>query len=127
MTSENAKAVALEVSETIRKGEKVVLGKIIRKRYSQSTSESPQIVTTTKSYQAVMKPIVEQLEAEREAIIARLRVTRNKAKYRDLIDGLDKTTKNIQLLSGEPTDITRNKEYEGLAKQIKDLIEEVKK
>jgi len=33
----------------------------------------------------------------------RLPKVRAKAKYRDLMDGLDKTTKNIQLLSGKET------------------------
>lgn len=103
MGSLNAEAVAKEVVQTIRKGKKVVLGKIIEKRYSKSVSKSPTKVTETKSYKNVMKPIVEQLEIERQAIIDRLSKVRSKAKYRDLIDGLDKTTKNIQLLNGGKT------------------------
>lgn len=51
-----------------------------------------------------MLPLVERLENERNAIIARLEKVRSKAKYRDLIDGLDKITKNIQLLTGGSTD-----------------------
>lgn len=106
MPSENARAVALEVSETVRKGKKVVLGKIIAKRYAKSTSQRPKQVTETKSYKEAMKPLIDRLEEERNAIIERLKKTRTKAKYRDLIDGLDKVTKNIQLLSGKPTDRT---------------------
>lgn len=47
--------------------------------------------------------IVEAMMKEREAIMLRLPKVRNKAKYRDLIDGLDKATKNIQLLTGQDT------------------------
>lgn len=105
MSSENAKAVAREVSENIRKGKRVILGKIIAKRYSKSTSKAPQRVTETKSYKEAMLPIVEQLEKERQRIISAL-TNKNlkKEKYRDLIDGLDKTTKNIQLLGGKSTE-----------------------
>ena len=104
MSSENAKAVAREVSENIRRGKKVILGDIISKRYSKSTSKTPQRVTETKSYQNEMKPIIEQLEIERQRAIKLLKKTSNKAKYRDLIDGVDKITKNIQLLSGGKTE-----------------------
>jgi len=104
MSSENAKAVAREVSETIRKNKKVVLGKIIAKRYAKSTSEKPKLVTGTKSYQDEMKPIIEQLEIERQKAIDGLKTQLPKAKYRDLIDGIDKITKNIQLLSGGKTE-----------------------
>lgn len=105
MGSESAKAVAREVSEAIRKGEPVVLGKIIRsKGYSKKTSESPQRVTETKSYKEELKPIVDQLEEERQAVIEDMKGKRGKAKYRDLTDALDKITKNIQLLGGKPTE-----------------------
>ncbi len=103
MSSENAKAVAREVSENIRKNKKVVLGKIIIKRYSKSTSESPQRVTNTKSYQKEMKPIVDRLIEERDRAIKAMKGKISKAKYRDLTDNVDKMTKNIQLLSGGKT------------------------
>ena len=102
--SENAKAVAQDVIKKVSKGEKIVMGKIIKKHgYSDGISKQPERVKKTNSYQKVMKPLLARLEEERDEIIKRLKVTRNKAKYRDLIDGLDKTTKNIQLLSGGAT------------------------
>ncbi len=105
MGSVNARNVALEVLETVRKGKKVKLGKIIKNNgYAETTSTVPSQVTNTKSYKTVVKPIVDLLEIERRAIIKRLPKVRSKAKYRDLIDGLDKTTKNIQLLNGGVTD-----------------------
>lgn len=104
MASENAKAVAREVSETLRKGGKVVLGKIIEKHYSKSTSKSPTVVTETKSYKEEMAPFIQAMIDEREAAIERMKKMRNKAKYRDLTDSIDKLTKNIQLLTGGKTD-----------------------
>jgi len=104
MASENAKQVAKDVINKVRKGQKIVFGKIIKRRgYSNSVSKRPSKVTKTKSYLSEIKPLVDRLENERDQIIKRLKKTRNKAKYRDLIDGLDKIIKNIQLLSGGAT------------------------
>lgn len=104
MGSINAIAVAKEVSENLRKGKRVVMGKIMLKHgYSKTTSRKPKHVTKTKSFQKEMEPILRQIEKERQAILKRLPKVRAKAKYRDLIDGLDKTTKNIQLLQGKDT------------------------
>lgn len=105
MASESAKAVAKEVSEAVGKGKPVVLGKILRQKgYSESTSKTPKRVTETKSYQEVLKPLIQQLEDERQAVLKEMIGKRSKAKYRDLTDALDKITKNIQLLGGKPTD-----------------------
>lgn len=104
MGSTNAKMVAIAVSETVRKGKRVNLGKIMKENgYSDSTSKKPSRVTRSKSYKEVVDPIIDALKKERQAIMSRLPKVRAKAKYRDLIDGLDKTTKNIQLLEGKET------------------------
>ena len=71
-----------------------------------------------------MKGIVEQLEVERQRAIKRLSKTINEAKYRDLNDGIDKLTKNIQLLSGKPTDRQDNILSDD---QIKTIIERASK
>ncbi len=71
--------------------------------YSSNTARTPKKMTNTKSYQDEINPVVKAMEAEREAIIKRLPKVRNAAKYRDLTDGLDKMTKNIQLLNGGKT------------------------
>ena len=104
MASENAIAVAKEVSENIRKDKRVILGKIIAKRYSKSVSKHPKTVTTTKSYQEAMKPIIDQMEEERQRAIAMLKKKINKAQYHHLVEAIDKLTKNIQLLGGKPTE-----------------------
>ena len=103
MGSLAAKAVAKEVLETIGKGKRPNISKIgVKKGYTPKTSAAGRI-QKTKTYQKEIKPLLIRLEAERDAVIERLKVTRNKAKYRDLMDGLDKTTKVIQLLNGGKT------------------------
>lgn len=104
MASIAAKAVAREVLETIGKGKRPNITKIaIKNGYAPSTAGSG-LVTKTESYQSEIMPLVTRLELERDAIMERLQKTRGKAKYRDLIDGLDKVTKNIQILTGGATD-----------------------
>ena len=105
MASINAKAVAKEVSETLRKNKKVILGKIIRKKgYAKSTSEKPKLITETNSYKEEMKPFIDELIEERDRARKEMKSKISKAKYRDLTDAIDKLTKNIQLLSGGSTD-----------------------
>jgi len=104
MSSQAAKGVAKEVLEIIGKGKKPNISKIAPKHgYAQSTADSGQ-VQKTKTYQKELKPLVDRLVDERDAIITRLQKTRGKAKYRDLIDGLDKVTKVHQLLTGGKTE-----------------------
>lgn len=108
MASIDAQLVAKEVSENIRKGKKVVLGKIIRKRgYATSTSEAPQRVTQTKSYQDANAPVVKRLVKERDRFIKALE---NKdlddETTKDIINSIDTLTKNIQLLTGGKTENT---------------------
>ncbi len=104
MPSENARAVAQEVIATVRKGQKVNKGAIIKRHgYSDTVSKRPSKVTDTDSYKQEINPVVKAMEKERDAILKALPKMRSKAKYRDLIDGADKMTKNIQLLSGGKT------------------------
>ncbi len=80
-----------------------VAGAMRKAGYSAKTARTPKKLTGTKAFKKATLPILKALEKEREAILKRLPKVRQKAKYRDLIDGLDKTTKNIQLLSGKDT------------------------
>lgn len=105
MTSINAENVAKEVIANVRNGTKTTFRKIIPKHgYAPSIADHPKKVTTTESYQRVVRPLVIQLEEERQAIMERLPKVRDKAKYRDLMDGLDKVTKTHQLLTGGATE-----------------------
>jgi len=57
--------------------------------------------------QEELKPISDKLDELREKAIKRLNDGNltDKANYRDLVDGIDKLTKNIQLIKGKPTGI----------------------
>ena len=63
-----------------------------------------QVVKSSK-YQEIAEPFVEQLKKERQRVIDSMKLKDLKdVKYKDHVDAIDKTTKNIQLLSGEDTD-----------------------
>lgn len=104
--SENAKAVAEEVRRKVIKGEKVVMGKIIKKHgYSDGISKQPIRVRKTQSYQEEIKPIVSQMERERQRVITEMeRKDLTEIQYGELARALDTFTKNIQLLSGGATE-----------------------
>ena len=106
MASLDAQNVAKEVLETVGKGKKVVLGKIIKKNgYAQNTADSPKQVTNTKSFQNVINPIVQRWEKERERITLALEnKDLDKEQYRTLVNALDTITKNVQLLTGGKTE-----------------------
>lgn len=103
MSSHAARAVAKEVLGTLGKGRKPNITKIaIRKGYTPKTANSG-AVQKTKSYQLVIGPVIQQLEIERQRAIDMMQKRIGKAKYRDVIDAVDKLTKNIQLLTGKST------------------------
>lgn len=72
--------------------------------YSPTCVHSPEKVFQTQAAQEELKPIVDQMKAEREEVMKQAQQVRSGAKYRDLMDAMDKLTKNIQLLSGEDTE-----------------------
>lgn len=129
MSSENAKNAAKEVIKRIEKGEKVVMGEILESiGYAKNTADNPILVTETKTFKETIAPFLEQLEERRQATISKLTDKKlDKASALQTASVLDILTKNLQLLRGDPTEITKNKEFEGLAQEIKNLIEEVKK
>lgn len=106
MSSENAKAVAQEVIQTVRKGQKVNKGDIIKKHgYSDSVSESPTKVTETQSYKEAIEPIVNRWQKEIARIQTELenRVLSGE-KYKELVESLDKLNKQVQLATGGATE-----------------------
>ena len=111
MSSENARRVAKDVLESVGKGEKVVLGKIILKNgYAKKTSLSPKQVTETKTYKEIVIPIVDEMKAERSRIMSELRLKDlSEVDYEKLTKSLDIFTKNIELLSGGDTERTEVK------------------
>lgn len=104
MGSIAARNVAKDVLESVGKGKRPILRNIIKKNgYKQNTADSPKQVTNTKSYKEVIDPVVKKLITERNRAIKAMAAKLPKAKYRDLVDAVDKTTKNIQLLTGKAT------------------------
>jgi len=71
--------------------------------YSPQTAKVPSKLTESKGFREEIEPIIAKMMAERDAIMDALPDKRSKAKYRDLMDGADKMTKNIQLLTGGKT------------------------
>jgi hypothetical protein len=106
----NAKRVARDVSETIRRGKKVVLGEIIRKNgYSLETSLAPQRVTETLTYKTEMerlnRPIIEGLQRQINKFKAEIESRKLSGEdIRVLVGSLDIYIKNFQLLSGGATE-----------------------
>lgn len=99
ITSENARAVAVEVVDKVGKGRKINLGEIIRDHgYSDSVSKSPAKVTRTKSYKNTILELLNSMQREAIQIVEIIGTKRNKASFRDLIDGMEKTVKGITLL-----------------------------
>lgn len=129
MASINAENAAKEMLRIASQGKKIVKKDVlVSVGYAQNTADSPKQVTETKTFKSVIKPVIEQLEGRRQAAIKRLTNKKlDKASALQTASTIDILTKNIQLLSGDPTEITKNKEYENLAHEIKTLIEEVKK
>lgn len=126
MAGENPKNVAKKVSESIRKGKLVNLGKIIKESgYSEATSKCPTIVKNTKAYQKEIQPVVKQLEKEIQRVIKEMKnKDLNSVQYGELSRVLDTLIKNNQLLSGGVTDRTENKfnneQIDEIAKRIHD-------
>ncbi len=72
--------------------------------YSSSYANTGNILTK-KTFIKAMKPIVEQIEAERQRLLDELKVKDlSQVQYEGAVRSLDTLTKNIQLLSGKATE-----------------------
>jgi|ERR1019366_7347891 hypothetical protein len=74
--------------------------------YEDSTAKQQSSIIV--GLQDKIDPMVEAMEAHRRKVIEQLSKKLPQAKYHNLIEALDKLTKNIQLLSGRATDRTNN-------------------
>lgn len=107
MTSINAQNVAKDVSENIRKGKRVVMGKILKDNgYSDSVSKHPDLVTTTLSYQEEIKPVADGMIRMRDKAIKEMH---NKDLSKEKLDTLSNVVRNlthdILLVKGKATSI----------------------
>lgn len=91
-------------------------------KYSPSVVDNPSKVFDSPAVIPIMDSVVQAMIEERDAVLKLMKKKRGKAKYRDLTDGVDKLTKNIQLLNGGPTETVALVAYiEGLEKLRKDI------
>ena len=81
-----------------------VASAMVKAGYSPNTARTPKKFTNSPAVKPEVDNILERLEEERQRIFTRLETAIKKASYRDLIDGIDKLTKNILLLSGGNTE-----------------------
>lgn len=72
--------------------------------YSFDVQRRPQTVTKTKGYKMVMAPVIKRLEDARDRALDKLESKEKGADYASLVIGIDKLTKNMQLLTGQPTE-----------------------
>jgi hypothetical protein len=79
---------------------------MLKAKYSPNTANTPQKLTDSKGFKEAAKPLLDQLEEERQAILREMRKKRNKANYGTLAGAFDTVTKNIQLLRGDSTENT---------------------
>lgn len=97
--------VAMDVLQAVRKGEKPNLQKIQLKHGYTKNSAKAMRATLTKGYKETISSVVEGLEKERNRLIRALsKRDLSNEKYKDMMDGVDKLTKNIQLLNGGATE-----------------------
>jgi phage terminase small subunit len=116
MATERQKRALIELVENGRnKGEALV-----RAGYSKKTAIAPTKVTESIGFKEIAAPVVKQLEAARQRAIDKLIKVEDDAKYRDLTDGIDKLTKNIQLLTGGDTERINYKPIYGGVSREKD-------
>lgn len=105
MPTERQKRVVKKISENIGNKKYNSKGELLKDcDYSESISKSPDVIINSKGVQEELKPIIKELEKERNRAIKAMRGKISDAKYRDLVDSVDKMTKNIQLLSGKETE-----------------------
>lgn len=77
---------------------------MLKSGYGKAYSNTGNILKT-KRYQNIIGSIVEQLDQERQRVLTEMINKKlGKEKYKDLVDVIDKLTKNIQLLSGGATE-----------------------
>ncbi len=100
----SAEAVAREVLETVRQGKIPNKQEIQIKHGYSPTSARAMKATRTQSYKRIVAPVAEELVKARQRAIERLAKVEKKASYSDLVNGIDKMTKNIQLLTGGMTE-----------------------
>jgi len=97
--------VAKNIKKALGNKKPITGGEIVENSgYGKSMKLYPKRIIQSKGVKEETKPIIEQLEEERKRAIKLLKTKISKAQYHQLVDAIDKLTKNIQLLSGGATE-----------------------
>lgn len=96
------KRLANELILAIKNKDRVTMQALLEKvGYSKEVARAkPGEIIQSEGVQKELDPFIKILVAERNRAVGMMRRKISKAKYRDLVDAVDKLTKNIQLLSG---------------------------
>lgn len=105
-TPKQQKLIKLLIQNLKDKGETESLGKLMLKAgYSEASAHNPKLIIESEAIQEALNPVVEDMEKERDRILRSIKTKDlSEERYKDLVDSIDKLTKNIQLLSGGDTD-----------------------
>ncbi len=99
------KRLAKLISENVGSEHPLTMYEMMRRAgYTESTARKQIGIVDSDGLQVELKPVIDELIEHRRSILKRMRRTLGRAKYRDAVDGLDKVTKNIELLSGRATE-----------------------
>lgn len=106
MGSINAENVALAVLEKVGKGEKPILGQIIKDHgYSDSVSRHPQKVTETLSYINAMDKHIQRMQNHANKILKAMESKDlNSEDYRVLSESYSRMRKDMLLAQGKSTE-----------------------
>jgi hypothetical protein len=107
--TERQKALARELIENTKRAKPLNKSEILENiGYSRTTARHAQEdIISRPGVQKEILPVVERLKKHRDKIIQELEIKQlDEVKYKDLMDGMDKITKNIELLSGNATERT---------------------
>lgn len=112
--SQNGRRVAENVREQILTGKLINLAEAQRKAGYKEASVRSMKGTRNRAYQEAKASIVDQIAAIRaDMLLALAEKDMTKEKATTIIEGIDKLTKNHQLLTGEATENTEFKIVEG--------------
>lgn len=109
MPTPKQEKVIKKTLENLRKGNTKTKGEILREvGYKESVSTAPSIVYDSKGVREGLDPIIGKMIKHRDRIVELMVEKVDEAKYAELTTALDKVTKNIELLSGNPTERTED-------------------
>lgn len=72
--------------------------------YGAGYAKNPSKLRKTKAWKETMEPVLKRLEKARDQAIERMEATVNEADYGQVSAGVERLTKQIQLISGKPTE-----------------------